>query len=60
MTKAIRLLRVGDHTLVQVEYKRGEFVTIIKEPFDNAFCHIVEPRAIDRLVAEADVVGENL
>ena len=43
-----------------MEYKRGEFVTIIKEPFDNAFCHIVEPRAIDRLVAEADVVGENL
>jgi len=52
-TKAIRLVRLGPDTLVEVEYAPGKFVVVIRERFDAAFSHIVEPSTIDRLVGNA-------
>ena len=56
MTKAIRLHRAGDYVHVDVEVMPGKFITIIREPWDNAFCHVIEPSMIDRLCEEAKAV----
>jgi hypothetical protein len=53
VTRAIRLRRDGKHVLVEVEYERSRFAVVIKEHWDGAFSHIVEPDHIDDICERA-------
>lgn len=49
---AIRLIRLGDHAIVEVE-QNGTFVEVIRERYDGAFCHIVEGHHVNELTSRA-------
>ena len=49
--RAIHLYRQGDYTIVAVEARKGVWVEVIREPYDNAFSHIVEPSGIEARIA---------
>jgi hypothetical protein len=51
MMKAIWLRREGSYAVVLVEVRKGEWVEVIREPYDNAFSHIVEPGGIESATA---------
>lgn len=43
----IHLLRIGEHAIVKVEID-SQWIEVIRERYDGAFSHIVEPSGIRR------------
>lgn len=51
--RAIWLRREGDFAVVLVEKTKGVWVEVIRERYDGAFSHIVEPSGIETALAKA-------
>lgn len=53
----IRLRRVGDFAVVEIDTgvkdtEGNTFIELIRERYDAAFSHIIEPRGIDRAITD--------
>lgn len=47
---ALWLVAEGEHVLLKIEYKKGHWITLIKERLDSPFSHILQPDGVQAAI----------